>query len=332
MARTHYEVLGVAQSASSDEIKRAYRKAAMQWHPDRNSSPEASEKFRAIKKAYDTLYDASERADYDQTLRPARGQGSPFSGFGTRNRASAQARPEPSVPPGEDLETVITVPLDIARNGGDLKVSYTVELRCGTCFGAGEIHYSARCTNCSGLGYKRSKANRLKKTTCRSCGGAGHKTGQNCKVCKAKGFLTEKRAAIITIPSNSTEGTVLRLRGLGGASLHGGANGNLFCRIKLKEIRGYQLKGLNVHGEIKVDFMTAMLGGTVGYDFMGRPLSVTVPAMSRAGTVLKVPGAGFADRQSAEIGTLNLKVVLDLPKNMRKPTASQAALLKELFR
>jgi molecular chaperone DnaJ len=343
----YYELLGVAQNADDDEIKRAYRKLAMKHHPDRNpGNTDAEELFKEVKEAYEMLSDTQKRAAYDEELSRKRSRSfstSPanrWSAGRTRNPAPEPKAnptywsppPPPPAPPGANLSTNIQVPIDIARNGGDLKVSFKVTLDCPACLGVGTLAAATRCASCEGLRFKRSKADPSKRSKCRSCQGHGRKTGQPCKACKKKGAVTQKREAIISIPPNVTEGSVIRLRGAGAPSTEGGPNGNLLCTVSLKPVKGLELKGLNVHGEVKVDFLTAMLGGTASYDYLGRTLHVPVPAMCRAGAVLKIAGAGFPDRTSSEIGELRLKVAIDLPKGMRKPTSSQAAFLRDMFR
>jgi molecular chaperone DnaJ len=343
---TYYELLGVAENADGDEIKRAYRKLAMKHHPDRNpGNKDAEEHFKEGKEAYEILSDPAKREAYDGKLsrrrsssftRPATG----WSAGRTRTTASEPKAsgthwsppPPPPAPPGANLSTTIQVPIDIAKNGGDLKVSFKVTLDCPACLGEGTLAAATRCESCEGLRFKRSKANPLKRSKCRSCQGHGRKTGQPCKACKKKGAVTQKREAIISIPPNVTEGSVIRLRGAGAPSTEGGPNGNLLCTVSLKPVKGLEVKGLNVHGEVKVDFLTAMLGGTANYEYLGRMLQVSVPAMCRAGAVLKIADAGFPDRTSSEIGELRLKVAIDLPKGMRKPTPSQAAFLRDMFR
>jgi molecular chaperone DnaJ len=375
MAKPYYETLGVTRTATDDEIKKAYRRLAMKWHPDRNPGDKAAEEnFKDIKEAYEFLSDAQQRAEYDARLmRRERGFSSssrgaagpdaathdtarpnPFrstrhthtedghrSAGGHRSthreeRASSRAWYETPPPPppaaGEDLHTTIKVPLDLARNGGDLKVSYSVTLSCPRCLGTGINPYLVRCDKCSGKGFKWTTKHPVRKQTCRSCSGEGRKSQQPCTVCKKKGSLTEKRQTIITLPPNLTEGSVIRLRGQGAPSTEGGPNGNLLCTISLKDARGYKLKGLDVQAELRIDFLTAILGGIVTYDYLGQAVKVTVPPMCRAGATLKVPEAGFVNRFTEEVGTLLLKVALDLPKGARKLNASQIALLKELFR
>ena len=348
MAKNYYEDLAVAENASVEDIKKAYRRLAMKWHPDRNpGNADAEEHFKKAKKAYEVLSDPVERAAFDATRRRRE------AFFGKRPEPTADRTPgrspdvrsqprktweppppppPPAPPPGENLQTTITVPLDVARQGGELKVSYKVTLSCPICAGAGELAHSARCSNCHGTGSKRSKKNPLKRLNCRSCKGRGHKPGQACKACKKKGSVTQTREALVNIPANVTEGSMLRLRGGGVPSTEGGPNGNLICTVKLKPTKGYDLKGLNVQGEVKVDILTALTGGTVAYDYLGEVIQVPVPAMCRAGVTLKIPNKGFSDRETAEVGELRLKVVLDLPKGLRKPSPSQTALLRDIFR
>lgn len=347
--QTYYQILGVANNADDNELKRAYRKLAMKHHPDRNpGNMDSEEQFKEVKQAYEKLSDPTSRAAYDERLAKKR-----TSSFHNRSSAGGSSgfqwkRPEteapppeketweppppPPPPPGANLTATIEVPLDIARNGGELRASFKVTLDCLACHGEGTLLSATRCENCDGMRFKRSTANPAKRLKCRSCKGYGRKTGQPCKVCKKKGTLTQKREGVFRIPPNVTEGSVLRLRGAGAPSSEGGPNGNLLCTVKLKPVKGVELKGLNVHGEIKVDFLTAMLGGSTTYAYLGRTLSVPVPAMCRAGAILKIPGAGFADRASSDVGELRLKVAIDLPKGMRKPTASQAAVLRDMFR
>lgn len=374
MSKRYYETLEVPRTATDDEIKKAYRRLAMKWHPDRNpGNKEAEENFKEVKEAYEFLSDAQKRAGYDRLTRREQGFSSSSRGSAgpdaatqdtahanpyrstrqtytdnghhsananrsthrkgnSSGRASYETPPPPPPAAGQDLRTTIKVPVDLARNGGELKVTYSVTHSCVPCRGTGINPYSVRCDKCNGKGFKWSTKHPMRKQTCRPCSGEGRKSQQPCKVCKKKVHLTEKRTAIINLPPNLTEGVIIRLRGLGEPSTEGGPNGNLLCTVELKDARGYKLKGLDVQAEIRIDFLTAILGGEVTFDYLGETVKVKVPAMCRAGTTLKVPGAGFLNRFTDEVGTLRLKVALDLPKGARKLNAAQTALLKELFR
>src|SRR6266487_1963050 len=253
--RDYYDVLGVQKGAGKDEIKSAYRKLALQYHPDRNKSPEATERFKEISEAYAILSDAEKifrGADFDSIFRDIGGIGgifeqilrgfggfSTFQGFGTPQRPSR----------GEDLVYDLEISFDDAAHGASREIEVPRLAQCSVCGGSGAQPGSQRktCKTCYGRGQvqqvRRSGfAQMIQITTCPKCNGAGTVVDKPCKNCGGNGLTRERTKLQVKVPAGADEGQSLRLRGEGNAAL-GGRAGDLYVRIHLKPHPSFKREG-----------------------------------------------------------------------------------------
>lgn len=336
MTINHYDRLGLTRQASEEDIKQAYRRMAMRYHPDRNLEDPATAAiaFREIKEAYEVLKTPSRRALYDRTLThhtvaPA---AKTTSTAQAAPAAPASPPPVPPKPPGKTLETTVSVDVPSALNGGTVTFAFKAVHDCPVCTGSGILHKKAACSNCAGTGWKAGKKAPHKRQRCRVCSGRGKTDQQPCLVCKKKGVIRAKRKLTVPVPPGVHNGTIIRVKGAGAPSLAGGPPGDLLCAVKLKASKAYGYEGLDLKATVKVDCITALLGGTASFKHLdGSLLEVVVPPMTKAGATLTVSGHGLPEPRTTRRGNLLLKVELTLPKGLRRLSAVQEQLLREAF-
>lgn len=326
-SRTHYTTLGLAKTASAAEIKAAYRRMAMQWHPDRNpkSQSEATARFKEIKHAYETLSNERKREAYDDSLNETRfGSGAGSFGFGAgASQSSGRAKPagfgsywHRSPPPvrGEDIECKASISVETAVNGGTIEVKVPYVGPCDACGGTGWARAASRCKACAGEG-------------CSKCDYSGRTNV--CATCKGSGHAKAERKIATEVRGGIVDGMMIRIVGGGTPGGNGGADGDALCRIKVLKAGSYKLQGLDLMGEVKVDFATAAIGGKVHVDVFGKSYTVEVPPMTRAGKILRLLGKGLRHAVNHDTGDLRLRVVIDLPKG--RLSEAQKQVLRSMF-
>ncbi len=359
--RDYYDVLGVPKGAAKDEIKGAYRKLALQYHPDRNKSAEATEKFKEISEAYAVLSDDQKRTQYDQFGRQGiyeryntedifrgadfdsvfRDMGFGFGGifesllrgFGGFQGFSTGGRPGPSR--GEDLTADVEISFEEASHGvnKDLEVSRLAE--CNVCNGNGAQPGSQRktCKTCNGRGQvqqvRRSGfAQLIQITTCPKCQGQGTIVDKPCKNCAGTGVTRTRTKLQVKIPAGADDGQNLRLRGEGNA-VQGGRAGDLFVRIHLKPHPYFKRDGENVLYETKISFPKAALGGELEVPIIDGKARVKIPPGTKAGTIFRLEGKGFPEVDGYGHGDELVRVDVDIPRELNK---RERELLLELAR
>jgi len=318
----YYRALGVASSATRDEIAYAFRRLAMRWHPDRHPgrAAQVEEVFKLVQQAYAVLKDGEKRSAYDAARAEA------LAGKAAEKAAAHAARGAPLQ--GADLNCEAAIALETAVSGGKITVRVRETVTCLRCHGAGRV--ARPCAGCSGKGTVMRGYFRQARP-CRACHGAGEGAG-HCHDCAGLGTWRVDKVFHVTVTPGVRDGTVLRAHGQGGPGLDGGAPGDLLCTLRIKRDRVFGVDGLHLTRELRIDFVTACLGGTVPVMRFHKPLTVVVPAMTRAGTVIRVARLGLHDRAARRSGDLLLKVVIDLPGGMRQPDPAQRDLLRSLAR
>jgi len=342
----YYRALGVASSATRDEISHAFRRLAMRWHPDRHPgrAAQVEEVFKLVQQAYAVLKDADRRSAYDAARAEALAENATTAHAG-KDAAGAAAHPStasasqagaarpahaaPGTPQqGADLRCEAAIALETAVSGGKVTVRVRETVPCLRCDGAGRVTHP--CAGCSGKGAVTRGYFRQARP-CRACHGDGEASA-HCHDCAGLGTLRVDKVFHVAVTPGVRDGTVLRARGQGGPGLDGGAPGDLLCTLRIKRDRVFGVDGLHLTRELRIDFVTACLGGTVPVMRFHKSLTVVVPAMTRAGTVLRVARMGLHDRAARHSGDLLLKVVIDLPGGMRQPDPAQRDLLRSLVR
>jgi molecular chaperone DnaJ len=349
--RDYYEVLGVARDAGEEDLKKAYRKLAMTWHPDRNQgNKDAEARFKELNEAYDILKDAEKRAAYDRFGHAAfeqggpggfgaGGGGSPFGGAfedifeemfgrfggGRGGRGGATGR-------GADLRTQVEISLEEAFAGTKTGIRVATSVSCEACKGTGAEGASSSgaqtCPGCSGSGKIRAQQGFfLIERTCPTCGGSGRVIKNPCKVCHGAGRVQRERTLNVTIPPGVEDGTRIRLAGEGEAGLRGAPAGDLYVDIALKQHPIFQRDGANIFIRVPLRMSQAALGGHVEVPSIdGGRARVAIPAGSQTGDQFRLRGKGFSVLRSAARGDMYVQVSVETPQNL---TPKQRELLEQ---
>ncbi|MBP8273640.1 MAG: molecular chaperone DnaJ [Acidobacteria bacterium] len=345
-ARDYYEVLGVAKNASDSEIKSAYRKLALQHHPDRNQgNPAAEEKFKEAAEAYSVLADADKRARYDRfghagvsgaASQPG-GQGfnpdvfadfsdifGDFFGFGGgRRQAGGPER-------GADLRFDLAIPFDDSFTGTETTIQIPREEGCETCKGTGAAPGSSRetCSQCRGAGQLRYQQGFLVVARpCGNCRGTGQIIPKPCTACRGTGRTTKDRRVTVKIPAGIAEGQRLRLYGEGEHGSNNGPSGDLYVVVHVKPHEIFHRENDNLFCEVPVPFAMMAMGGSFKINAPGGELTVDVPAGSASGAMLPFKGKGMPAVSGRGRGSLYVRVVVDVPKKLTK---DQRKLIEQL--
>lgn len=342
MSRDYYEVLGVSRDASEGEIKKAYRQLALQYHPDRNpNNKEAEERFKEISEAYAILSDQDRRGQYDQFGR-VDGAVSDFNftGFGDlfgdlfegffggtagRPRGGRGRR-------GADLRYDLEISLGEAARGVETKIQIPRREPCAACKGSGLEPGTQRatCTTCQGHGQVRFTQGFLTVArTCPQCGGEGTLVKTPCKECRGQGRIEREHLLKVRIPAGVEHGSQMRLQGEGEAGLRGGASGDLYVVISIKEHDLFTRHGDDLLCQLPLSFPRVAFGGEVEVPTLDGPVPLRIPAGTQNGDILRLKGKGMPNLRGFGRGDLLFQVVVETP---RKLTAKQRAALEEFER
>jgi molecular chaperone DnaJ len=347
-----YSLLGVSRGAGEAEIKKAYRKLAMEYHPDRNASPDAEARFKEITEAYEVLRDPDKRAAYDRYGKAGLGTAGAgaygfhhvdlsealnifmrdFGGFesifgGMRGQRTESRR-------GQDIRVTVKLTLQEVASGAKKTVKLKTLERCAACEGSGAKKGTRpqRCTTCGGTGEVRRTAQSMfgqfvSVAPCPTCGGEGEVVAEACEVCRGEGRVRGDRSVVVEIPPGVSANNYLTLRGQGAAGPRGGPNGDLLVMLDLKEDERFERQGENLVYDLPLSFSQAALGG----DFViPSPLGeqrVEVPAGTQTGTVLRIKGKGLPRLGGGGQGDLHVRVHVWTPEKL---TAEQERLFREL--
>ncbi|MCE3232822.1 MAG: dnaJ [Rickettsiaceae bacterium] len=349
----YYKLLGAEKNATADELKKAYRKLAMQYHPDRNpGNKEAEEKFKEISEAYDVLKDEQKRAAYDRYGHAAfeQGMGGGRGGFGgggfdpganfsdifgdlfgdfmgggrgAGNARSAKTR-------GSDLRYNLEVTLGEAFSGKQQKIQFTTAATCDGCSGNGSQDGSApvNCTTCGGVGKIRMQQGFFTvERTCTTCGGMGKTIKNPCHRCGGEGRLRKEKTLSVNIPAGVEEGTRIRLGGEGEVGLRGGEAGDLYIFVTIKDHDFFIREGNDIHCRVPIKMTTAALGGTVEVPVIdGTRAKVTIPEGTQSDDKFRLKDKGMSIMRSNRRGDMYIHVTVEIPVKLAK---KQRDLLKE---
>lgn len=342
--RDYYEVLGVSKSASAAEIKKAYRRLAMKFHPDRNQDKKsaAEKKFKESKEAYEVLKDSQKRATYDQFghegLRAGPGgRGGPggegFADifgdvfgdiFGGGRRGGG-----PQVFRGADLGFELKLDLEKAVAGDTVKIDVPTQVSCETCNGSGARKGSSpqTCSTCGGVGQVRMQQGFFSvQQTCPACKGAGTIIRDPCDDCHGRGRKHKTRTLSVKVPAGVDDGDRIRLSGEGEAGRNGGPNGDLYVDLRVAKHKIFERDGANLSCEVPVSIATATLGGEVDLPTLDGHVSLKVPAGTQSGKVFRLRGKGVTTVRDPRRGDLFALVSVETPVNL---TPEQQALLEK---
>ena len=344
--RDYYEVLGVNRDASEEDIKKAYRKLAMKFHPDRNpDSKESEDKFKEAKEAYEMLSEPEKRRAYDAYghagVNPqmggmgGAGGGEGFGGFAEAfgdifGDIFGGARGRSNVYRGADLRYNLEVTLEQAARGTETKIRIPTLENCDTCHGTGSRPGTQpkTCSTCGGQGNVRlSQGFFSVQQTCPTCHGSGKMVSDPCTACKGAGRVKHHKTLSVKIPAGIDEGDRIRLGGEGEAGVNGGPPGDLYVVIHLKEHGVFQRDGDDLHCEMPVSFTTAALGGEIEIPTLDGQAKVKIAAETQTGQVLRLRGKGIKGVRSSSPGDLLCEIVVETPVRL---TDRQRELLREL--
>jgi molecular chaperone DnaJ len=351
--RDFYEVLGVAKNASDDEIKKAYRKLAMKFHPDRNPDDKGSEeKFKEAKEAYEMLSDAQKRAAYDRFghagVDPNAGgaggfhPGGPgFSGgfaeafgdifgdiFGNAQGGGARAGRSNAFR-GADLRYNMELSLEQAAHGFSTEIRVPAWENCETCGGTGAKAGTKpkTCATCNGAGAVRMSQGFFSiQQACPTCHGSGKVIQSPCASCNGEGRKKLNKVLEVAIPAGIDEGQRIRLSGKGEPGMNGGPPGDLYVEIRIKQHEVFQREGDDLHCEIPVSLATATLGGELEVATLRERVSIAIPEGTQSGKTLRLRGKGIKGVRSHHPGDLYCHVRVETPVRL---TEKQKKLLRE---
>ena len=345
-----YETLGVSRTADEKELKSAFRKLAMKWHPDKNPGDAAAEKkFKEINEAYETLKDPQKRAAYDRFGHAAfENGGGPGPGFhsaggfsdifedifgemmggGRRRGGGNQGRER-----GDDLRYNMEITLEEAYTGKVAQIRVPSSITCDVCGGSGAKPGTkpTTCPTCHGSGRVRATQGFFSiERTCPTCQGRGQTISDPCIKCHGQGRVTEERSLQVNIPAGIEDGTRIRLQGEGEAGLRGGPPGDLYIFMSVKPHSFYKRDGADLYCTVTIPMVTAALGGKFEISTLdGTKSRVTVPEGTPTGKQFRLKGKGMPVLRSHQQGDLYVQIVVETPQKLTK---RQRELLEEFQR
>jgi molecular chaperone DnaJ len=350
--RDYYEVLGVAKNASDEDIKKAYRKLAMKYHPDRNQgdgAKKAEESFKEVKEAYEMLSDAQKRAAYDQYGHAGvdpnmggRGGAGPegfggfaeafgdifgdiFGGAGGRRGGGGQ-----QVYRGNDLSYAMEISLEEAANGKETQIRIPTWDTCDTCKGSGAKPGTSpkTCTTCNGNGTVHMRQGFFSiQQTCPHCKGSGKIIPEPCTTCNGAGKIKRQKTLEVKIPAGINEGMRIRSAGNGEPGTNGGPAGDLYIEIRIKQHDIFERDGDDLHCTVPVSMTTAALGGAIEVPTLGSKAEIELPEGTQHGKTFRLRGKGIKGIRSSYPGDLYCHITVETPVKM---TEHQRKLMKEL--
>ena len=353
MADDFYTLLGVAKGANDDELKKAYRKLAMQYHPDRNAgNATAEKKFKAINEAYDVLKDPQKRAAYDRFGHDAftnngmgnasngGGGGAPgfefsgsfsdifedlfseFTGGRKRQAGGGASAQQSGGARGSDLRYNLDISLEDAFRGKQQTIKVTTSGQCDSCNGSGAEKGSQpeTCNVCAGRGVVRAQQGFFTvERACGTCSGTGKVIKNPCRPCAGSGRVRRDKSLSVTIPAGVEEGTRIRLAGEGEAGFRGGSPGDLYIFLGIKPHRIFRRDGANIACNVPLKFSTAALGGHIEVPTIdGGRVKVTIPEGTQSGHQFRLKGKGMSVLHSQAKGDMYIEVAVETPVNLSK--------------
>ena len=338
--RDYYEILEVSRSATDVELKKAFKKKAMKFHPDRNpDNPEAAVKFKEAAEAYDVLSDPQKKSAYDQFghsgVEGMGGGGPNFNDinindifgdifgdvFGTRSSSRRSRR-------GSDLQYNIELSLKEAVLGTQKKIKIPSQRECPDCNGTGAAKGSSpvTCMNCNGTGQVRMQQGFFSvQQTCSVCSGTGQVIKDKCRTCGGVGAIKENKTLSVNIPAGVDTGDKVRLSGEGEWA-KGGQSGDLYVAIRVENHPIFERDGRNLFIEVPISFDISVEGGSVTIPTLENSVSLKIPSQTQTGKIFKIRGKGAAMVRDSRKGDLLCRIVVETPSNL---DAKQKKLLKD---
>lgn len=350
MSKDFYKVLGVEKTASADDIKKAYRKLALQYHPDKNKDDKkAEEKFKEISEAYDVLKDEQKRAAYDRFGSAAfdgsmggggAGAAGGFSGFGGFSDIfedmfgdfmGQRGGGRGASTRGSDVQYTLEISLEDAFKGKEVSIKIPLNETCDACSGSGaEGDESAqKCTTCDGMGRIRQQQGFFTiERTCPTCGGVGTFIKNPCKKCGGAGRVQKQKNLKVKIPAGVEHGRRIRLAGEGEAGVRGGAKGDLYILIAIKPHKLFKREAANLYCRVPIPVTRAALGGDIDVPTIeGASASVKIPAGTQTGQQFRLRGKGMSLLRSENRGDMYIEIFVETPVNLDR---SQQNLMEQL--
>ena len=345
--RDYYEVLGLQKGATDDEIKKAFRKLAMKYHPDKNpGDKEAEEKFKEINEAYAVLSDPEQKSKYDRYghagVDPNAFQGfegfggfedifnmfggafggggfGGFGGFGGGQRSRSAARK------GSDIQKQMTISFEDAAFGATKKIKLTKYVKCKTCGGTGASPGTSKkaCPRCGGTGEIRTQQQTplgsfMSVSPCPDCGGSGQINESPCADCGGTGRVKDTVNISVNIPAGVDNDSVIPIRGQGEPGINGGPDGDLYIVLRVKDHKLFERRGTDLWLDIPISFEQAALGDEIIVPTLEEKIKYKVPAGTQPGTVFRLKGKGIKSLRSNRKGDLYVKVYLEVPTKLNK--------------
>ncbi len=343
--RDYYEVLGISRNAGDSDLKQAYRRLAMKYHPDRNPGAESERKFKEAKEAYEILSDPKKRSAYDQFghagVDTSEGFGGPggFGGggfsdifgdvfgdiFGGGARSGGRR-----VHRGTDLRYDLSLTLEEAVAGKEVKIRIPTLVECQFCGGTGaKPGTSAKtCPTCSGAGQVRMQQGFFSiQQTCPQCRGQGTMIEEHCNHCRGKGRTQEQKTLSVRVPAGVDTGDRIRLSGEGEPGERGGPPGDLYVQVTVREHPIFTREDNHLFCEVPIGFVTAALGGELQVPTLNGKVMLKIPAGTQTGKMFRMRGKGVKSVRGGVIGDLICRVIVETPVNL---TERQKELLREL--
>jgi molecular chaperone DnaJ len=333
----YYATLGVARDASGDDLKRAYRKLAMQYHPDRNpGDAQAEGRFKELNEAYDVLKDDQKRAAYDRFGHAAFEQGNGAAGFsqgfdfntgdlggifdqvfgdfmggGRRGRTRT----------GADIRQAVEIDLAAAFSGSKINLRVPTRVACEACAGTGSEDKdkpAETCAACHGTGkVRRQQGFFLIETTCGTCNGAGKTIRQPCRICRGAGTIQRERSLQVAIPAGVEDGTRIRLSGEGEAGGQGAPNGDLYVHVAVRQHPFFQRDGASILMRVPLRMTQAALGGDIEVPVIdGSKAKVKIPPGTQTGDNFRLRGKGFSVLRGTQRGDMFIQVAVETPQHL----------------
>ncbi|WP_139490445.1 molecular chaperone DnaJ [Brevibacillus dissolubilis] len=347
MKRDYYEVLGLSKDASTDDIKKAYRKLARQYHPDVNKEANAEEKFKEVKEAYDTLSDTQKKAQYDRFGHQDPNQG--FGGFGGGGAGfdgggfgdifdmffgGGGRRSNPNAPrKGADLEYALTIDFKDAVFGKEQEIEIQREAECDTCLGSGAKAGSSveTCNGCHGSGQEEQVVNSpfgriVNRRVCSKCQGKGKVVKEKCPTCRGAGRVKVKRKININIPAGIDEGQQMRISGEGEPGANGGPSGDVYIHFRIRKHDFFKREGADIYCDYPINFAQAALGDEVEVPTVDGNVKLKIPAGTQTSTEFRLRGKGVPHLRGSSRGDQYVRVKVVTPTKL---TDRQKEILRE---